>query len=64
MKFKNLFVALIVYVNDLLITGTDASKILQHEEFLDQQFTIINFGQADFFLGVELVHSQDEILIS
>lgn len=43
--------------------GNDQSKIAEVKEFLDREFTIKDLGQVDFFLGVELHHSNQGISV-
>ena len=53
------FLALIVYVDDLLITSTHEHLLVQVKSFLDSAFSIKDLGHAHFFLGVEIAcHSR------
>ncbi|XP_071723700.1 uncharacterized mitochondrial protein AtMg00810-like [Rutidosis leptorrhynchoides] len=47
------FMMLLVYVDDVLITGTSESAILEVKAFLNEKFTIKDLGHAKYFLGVE-----------
>lgn len=58
------FIVLVVYVDDILVTGTNQNEIRQVKEFLHREFTIKDLGQADYFLGIGLVHSSQGIFIS
>lgn len=53
MSWEANFVALIVYVDDILVTGNNDNKI---EE--------IKLGEANYFLGIQIKQTQTEILIS
>jgi Reverse transcriptase (RNA-dependent DNA polymerase) len=53
---------LLVYVDDIVITGSN-SILLQHFiQLLDQKFTIKDLGDLYFFLGIE-VHQIDKDLL-
>lgn len=55
---------LLVYVDDVLITGPDESKIQEVKQFLDAAFTIKDMGPAKFFLGMEIARLAEGIYIS
>ncbi|KAL0374404.1 UNVERIFIED_CONTAM: Retrovirus-related Pol polyprotein from transposon RE1 [Sesamum radiatum] len=48
---------LLVYVDDVLLTGPSLSQINAAKEFLDSEFTIKNLGPAKYFLGLEIARS-------
>ncbi|KAL0398527.1 UNVERIFIED_CONTAM: Retrovirus-related Pol polyprotein from transposon TNT 1-94 [Sesamum radiatum] len=48
---------LLVYVDDVLLTGPSISQINAAKEFLDSEFTIKNLGPAKYFLGLEIARS-------
>ncbi|KAK4406185.1 Retrovirus-related Pol polyprotein from transposon RE1 [Sesamum angolense] len=50
-------VALIVYVDDVLITCPSEDKITEIKHFLDAAFTIKDLGHAKYFLGLEIARS-------
>ncbi|KAL0442235.1 UNVERIFIED_CONTAM: Retrovirus-related Pol polyprotein from transposon RE1 [Sesamum radiatum] len=50
-------VALIVYVDDILITCSLEAKIAEIKNFLDGPFTIKDLGLSKYFLGLEIAHS-------
>lgn len=47
------FLALIVYVDDVLNTGPNEKLIQEVKDQLHKAFTIEDLGQASYFLGVE-----------
>ena len=51
------FLALLVYVDDVLLVGTSSASIQEVKRFLDDQFTIKDLGEAKYFLGIELFRS-------
>ncbi|KAL0340381.1 UNVERIFIED_CONTAM: Retrovirus-related Pol polyprotein from transposon RE1 [Sesamum radiatum] len=57
-------VALIVYVDDVLITCPSEDKITEIKHFLDAAFTIKDLGHAKYFLGLEIARSTAETSIT
>ena len=57
-------VSLGVYVDDILLTGTDTAEIDELKRFLDNQFKIKDLGKLHYFLGLEVLYKDDGILIS
>lgn len=62
--FSSNFLALIVYVDDLLIKGHDELQIRETKQFLHQQFMIKDLGYAKYFLGLEIAKSKKEMLLN
>ncbi|KAK4394268.1 Retrovirus-related Pol polyprotein from transposon RE1 [Sesamum angolense] len=48
---------ILVYVDDLLLTGCSKSLINEVKVYLDDAFTIKDLGYAKYFLGLEIAHS-------
>ncbi|XP_019240683.1 PREDICTED: uncharacterized protein LOC109220678 [Nicotiana attenuata] len=57
-----IFVA--VYVDVVIITGTNSKEIASLNAFLDQKFRIKDLGRLHYFLGLEVLYKPDGILIS
>ena len=55
---------LIVYVDDIIVTGDDASGIRALKSFLRTKFEIKDLGELRYFFGIEVARSKDGILIS
>lgn len=53
-KNQEEFTAVLVYVDDMLITGNCASEISAAKLALDKKFTIKDLGLAQYFLGIEI----------
>ncbi|KAK6120085.1 hypothetical protein DH2020_046215 [Rehmannia glutinosa] len=51
------FMALIIYVDDVLVTGSDPSDIEVLKSYLHKMFTIKDLGHAKYFLGLEIARS-------
>lgn len=58
------FLALLVYIDDVLITSVDESCIIVVREFLHSSFTIKDPGYAKYFLGVEIARSASGLFLS
>lgn len=51
------FIALTIYVDDMLLTGACEHEISQVKAYLDSVFSIKDLGLAKYFLGVEIARS-------
>lgn len=58
------FLALVVYVDDILITGSNFKEIQAVKQHLHPLFTIKDLGQASYFLSVEMTRTAAGITIS
>lgn len=50
--------ALIVYVDDMIITGDDVEEISRLQEQLSTEFEMKNLGGLKYFLGIEVARSR------
>ena len=55
---------LIVYVDDIVITGDDSEGIGELKAFLHQQFQTKDLGLLHYFLGIEVAQSKHGVFIS
>ncbi|XP_025982753.1 uncharacterized protein LOC114372388 [Glycine soja] len=53
-----------VYVDDIVITGNDTTKITQLKEHLFSHFQTKYLGYLKYFLGIEVAQSRDGVVIS
>lgn len=53
----------LVYVDDILITGDDIQLIQDTKSTLQQRFKIKDLGELRFFLGIEFARSKEGILM-
>ena len=61
---QGLLICILVYVDDLLITGNDVLGITHLKQALHQTFTIKDLGIARYFLGIELSRSSTGTLLN
>ena len=55
---------LIIYVDDMIITGNDKEEIINLKEKLFQEFKMKDLGRLKYFLGIEVLRSNKGIFIS
>ena len=63
-SFSNLYIYLVVYVDDIVITGNDHDGIKGLKQHLFQHFQTKDLGWLRYFLGVEVARSKIGIAIS
>lgn len=56
--------ALLVYVDDIIVTGNDEREKLELKDKLVQEFEIKELGRLKYFLGIEVAYSEKGIFIS
>ncbi|PKU64658.1 Retrovirus-related Pol polyprotein from transposon TNT 1-94 [Dendrobium catenatum] len=61
---KHIHIYLLVYVDDILLTGNDPSAIKTLVAQLQSQFTMKNLGNAHHFLGIKIDSSPDKYFLS
>ncbi|XP_070049858.1 uncharacterized mitochondrial protein AtMg00810-like [Nicotiana tomentosiformis] len=59
---SSVFVA--VYVDDVILTGTNLEEIKALKTYLHNQFKIKDLGKLHYFLGLEMLYKDDGVLIS
>ena len=55
---------MIVYVDDIIITGDDQKCIVELKNFLRLQFRTKDLGKLRYFFGIEVARSKDGISLS
>ena len=58
------FTALLVYVDDMIITGNDSACVAKLKSLLDQNLVIKDLGSLKYFLGLEIARSAKGISIN
>jgi hypothetical protein len=58
------FIALLVYVDDILIVSSDIAAVTKLKQFLDAQFKLKDLGPVRYFLGLEIARSTQGISVS
>nr|KYP68976.1 hypothetical protein KK1_022626 [Cajanus cajan] len=53
-----------VYVDDIVITGNDATRISQLKDHLFSHFQTKDLGSLKYFLGIEVAQSKEGVVIS
>ncbi|PNX73979.1 retrovirus-related Pol polyprotein from transposon TNT 1-94 [Trifolium pratense] len=64
MKNGLVFIVILVYVDDIIVTGTSMIEINRIKNILDLNFKIKDLGILKYFLGLEVAHSKQGITIS
>ncbi|XP_019193104.1 PREDICTED: uncharacterized protein LOC109187371 [Ipomoea nil] len=60
---ENSFTALLIYVDDILVAGTNSHHIVQLKKYLDKAFRIKDLGPLNYFLGIEAFKTMDGIYL-
>ena len=55
--------AILVYVDDLVLTGDELTKITSIKGLLDEKFSIKDIANMKFFLGMEIAWSKEGITL-
>ena len=63
-KRKDRITCLIIYVDDMVITGDDTDEIQILKERLSGEFDMKDLGNLKYFLGIEVLRSKRGIFIS
>lgn len=64
MSWNNQFIVLLIYVDHILLTGNNLSKIDEIKSHLNSKFTIKDLENVDYFLGVDIHQIDSGIIFS
>ena len=56
--------ALIIYIDDMIITKDDTKEISRLQEQLSAEFEMKNLGGLKYFMGIEVARSRRGIFLS
>jgi len=57
-------VVLTVYVDDILLTDSDSTGIVETKMYLKCHFVTKDMGCPKYFLGIEVAHQKHSVLLS
>ncbi|GKC43034.1 ribonuclease H-like domain-containing protein [Tanacetum coccineum] len=61
---KGVFMVLLVYVDDIVITGNNTKEIEKFKLFLKSKFQIKDSGTLKYFLGIEVLENKNDLCLS
>ncbi|KAK9062368.1 hypothetical protein SSX86_019554 [Deinandra increscens subsp. villosa] len=61
---KESFLALLVYVDDIILTGNNLNELNKIKSLLQSKFMIKDLGELKYFLGIEVIKSDAGICLS
>ncbi|KAK9057022.1 hypothetical protein SSX86_024388 [Deinandra increscens subsp. villosa] len=63
-KTNESYVAVLIYVDDVIMVGNDEKKIQNTKLYLDNKFSIKDLGQLKYFLGIEVAKTSEGLVLS
>jgi len=57
-------VVLLLYVDDIILTGSASAIILQAIQVVTTEFDIIDLGSLYYFLGIQITHTSTGLFLS
>ncbi|CAL9023670.1 unnamed protein product [Prunus brigantina] len=61
---KGKLTALIIYVDDMIVTGDDQAEIQSLQKYLASEFEMKSLGDLKYFLGIEMARSKHVSVVS
>ena len=63
-RTKYEIVILLIYVDDIIITGDNSNNIEELVSYLNKAFALKDLGELNFFLGIQVNRNQNSIMLS
>src|SRR5713226_2975871 len=63
-KVGNHLIILVLYVDDLILTGSDPNLITHVKSYLKQTFEMSDLGHLHYFLGLQILQTKEGIFLS
>ncbi|PKI72225.1 hypothetical protein CRG98_007423 [Punica granatum] len=60
---EGIFMVVLVYVDDLILTGNDPSSCSRFKQYLDHCFHIKDLGKLKYFVGIEVARTTDNLFL-
>ncbi|XP_071708189.1 uncharacterized protein [Rutidosis leptorrhynchoides] len=60
----NVFIAILVYVDEIVVTGNNLNEIEKFKLFLKLKFQIKDLGKLKYFLGIEILNNEKGICMN
>ncbi|GJS56078.1 ribonuclease H-like domain-containing protein [Tanacetum coccineum] len=61
---NDIFIAMLVYVDDIVVTGNNKDEIDKFKRFLSSKFMIKDLGLLKYFLGIEVLENENGLCLS
>ncbi|KAF5812650.1 putative RNA-directed DNA polymerase [Helianthus annuus] len=61
---NGVFLAILIYVDDVILVGNDMKKIEEIKDCLHSQFSIKDLGHLKYFLGIEVANTSQGLVLS
>ncbi|GKA72676.1 uncharacterized mitochondrial protein-like protein [Tanacetum coccineum] len=61
---SSIIVVVLIYMDDVIITGNNLTKIQETNKQLDDEFIIKDLGLLKYFLGIEEAKTKDSLVLS
>ena len=61
---KGIQLCVLIYVDDLLISGNDSRMVQKFKEYLSKCFSMKDLGKLNYFLGIEVSRGPEGIFLS
>ena len=63
-RTKSSIIIILIYVDDILITGSDCVELEKFIKLFSSAFALKNLRRLSYFLGIEVLYDHDSIYLS